>query len=83
MPIPTIPHVTKKRCPRCGGHLVVHHKIFSVFLGCIRYPNCDYTVSLVGSNSNPSAVYGKPLRDAGDIYEPDAIEYSLIDPNYD
>jgi len=35
--------VTNKKCPQCGGTLVVKKGPYSSFLGCENYPNCKYS----------------------------------------
>jgi DNA topoisomerase-1 len=35
--------VTDKKCPKCGGNLVVKRGPYSNFLGCENYPKCKYT----------------------------------------
>ena len=35
-----------KKCPKCGGELVIRKGKFSPFLGCKNYPKCTYTESL-------------------------------------
>jgi len=35
--------VTNKKCPQCGGTLVVKKGPYSSFLGCENYPKCKYS----------------------------------------
>jgi DNA helicase-4 len=35
-----------KRCPRCEDGFLVERRGYSAFLGCINYPECDYTEPL-------------------------------------
>ena len=35
--------VTNKKCPQCGGNLVVKKGPYSSFLGCENYPKCKYS----------------------------------------
>ena len=34
---------SQKKCPKCGGKLVVRKGKFGRFYGCSNYPDCDYT----------------------------------------
>lgn len=87
MPIPTRPHVlTDKRCGWCGSYLVVRWTIFSVFLGCIRYPKCEYVAEFLDPERvDPNFHHTQPIGYTldPDDYEPMTTDYSLIDPNYD
>jgi len=31
-----------KKCPQCGGNLVVKRSRFGMFIGCANYPECKY-----------------------------------------
>jgi len=35
-----------KKCPECGGELVLRQSFYGKFLGCSNYPKCRYTESL-------------------------------------
>ncbi len=34
---------TKELCPKCGGNLIERKGKFGSFLGCNKYPKCDFT----------------------------------------
>ncbi len=38
----------KKKCPECGGDLVLRSSVYGKFLGCSKYPKCRYTEKLAG-----------------------------------
>ena len=40
---------TSRRCPKCGGRLVVRRSKYGEFLGCSNYPRCRY---ILGKNNN-------------------------------
>ena len=31
-----------KKCPKCGGNLVIRRSIYNSFIGCEKYPDCRY-----------------------------------------
>ena len=33
---------TDKKCPKCGGNLVIRRSIYNSFIGCEKYPDCRY-----------------------------------------
>lgn len=37
---------TKKKCPKCGAHLLIRISKFGQFYACSRFPQCRYTQSL-------------------------------------
>jgi len=37
---------THKKCPECGGELVLRSSFYGKFLGCSNYPKCRHTESL-------------------------------------
>lgn len=37
---------TDKKCPKCGGLLVIKKGPYSSFLACSNYPNCKYTENI-------------------------------------
>ena len=34
-------------CPECGSELTIKHGKSGAFLGCVNYPNCQYTRAVV------------------------------------
>ena len=34
-------------CPECGSELAIKNSKAGAFLGCVSYPNCKYTRSVV------------------------------------
>jgi len=43
---PIITKVPVIKCPRCGGILRTKEGKFGKFLGCSRYPKCEFTRSM-------------------------------------
>ncbi len=48
-----------KRCPNCGGNLVLRKGKFGIFLGCSNYPSCNYTEPVDKNVNNSSNRYKK------------------------
>ncbi|MFH1505400.1 MAG: DNA topoisomerase I [archaeon] len=42
----------KKKCPKCGGNLVLRTSVYGKFLGCSNYPKCRHTEKLENNNNN-------------------------------
>lgn len=40
------------KCPKCGGILGIKLSKYGAFIGCNKYPTCDYTVK-IGANDAP------------------------------
>ncbi len=40
------------KCPKCGGELGIKLSKYGAFIGCNKYPECDYTVK-IGENNAP------------------------------
>ena len=38
----------KTKCPKCGGVLGIKLSKYGAFIGCNKYPDCDYTVKISG-----------------------------------
>ncbi len=43
------PEPTDQECPKCGAQLMKRTGRFGEFLGCSKYPKCDYTQEIEGS----------------------------------
>lgn len=41
-----------KKCPKCGGKLIIRKSMFSSFIGCGNYPKCTYT----GNNNHKKEI---------------------------
>jgi DNA topoisomerase-1 len=60
--------VTDKKCPECGGSLVMKWGRTGQFLGCDNYPTCRYTSPLEGAEKPPEIpetacpTCGKPMQ---------------------
>lgn len=39
--------ILDEKCPKCGAPLVIRKGRYGKFIGCSRYPECDYTRALV------------------------------------
>ena len=39
------------KCPKCGGDLGIKLSKYGAFIGCNKYPECDYTVKIGGDNA--------------------------------
>ena len=37
--------ISKGRCPRCGGKIVLRHGSYGSFYGCSNYPKCKFTMN--------------------------------------
>lgn len=42
------------KCPKCGGALGIKLSKYGAFIGCSKYPDCDYTVK-IGDGNVPDA----------------------------
>ena len=40
-----------KKCPKCGGELGIKLSKYGAFIGCSKYPDCDYTLK-IGDEKN-------------------------------
>ncbi len=54
----TTKKVTDKKCPECGGNLVVKKGPYSSFLGCENYPKCKYTAPILSDVKCPRGCGG-------------------------
>lgn len=50
--------VTDKKCPKCGGKLVVKRGPYSNFLGCENYPKCKHTEPILSDVPCPKGCGG-------------------------
>jgi len=39
------------KCPKCGGELGIKLSKYGAFIGCNKYPDCDYTVKIGDENN--------------------------------
>ena len=39
------------KCPKCGGELGIKLSKYGAFIGCNKYPECDYTVKIGGDTT--------------------------------
>lgn len=46
-------------CPKCGSQLVYRNSRFGKFIGCSKYPDCDYTKSITLGISCPKCKSGE------------------------
>ncbi|HZX44098.1 MAG TPA: DNA topoisomerase I [Candidatus Nanoarchaeia archaeon] len=44
----------EKKCPKCGGILVIRKSIYGSFLGCSTYPKCKHTEKLESNKTESS-----------------------------
>ncbi|AIJ06319.1 DNA topoisomerase I [Methanocaldococcus bathoardescens] len=51
-----------RKCPKCGGDLILKKGIYGAFYGCSNYPKCKYTESI-----NKKEVVGKCPKCGGDL----------------
>lgn len=63
------------KCPQCGGQLGIKLSKYGAFIGCVNYPECNYTKRLTDSDENtdndgdkktPSMASGAASVDLGD-----------------
>jgi len=47
--------VTEKKCPKCGGQLVIRLSKYGKFLACSNFPKCRYTESLRNDSSEKAS----------------------------
>ncbi len=53
--------IEKENCPQCGiGKLQVRQGYRGLFMGCSRYPNCDYTTNLIKPKKSSKGYYARP-----------------------
>ncbi|ACV24546.1 DNA topoisomerase I [Methanocaldococcus fervens] len=53
-----------KKCPKCGGDLILKKGIYGAFYGCSNYPKCKYTEPV---NKKEKEVVGKCPKCGGDL----------------
>lgn len=59
------------KCPKCGGVLGIKLSKYGAFIGCSKYPDCDYTVK-IGDGNVPDATdekIEKPSNEPIDLDE--------------
>ena len=39
------------KCPKCGGDLGIKLSKYGAFIGCNKYPTCDYTLKIGGTDA--------------------------------
>lgn len=44
------PNVEAKKCPECGGNLIVRKSRYGMFLGCSNYPKCNHIEKINSKN---------------------------------
>ncbi len=64
-------------CPKCGGKLGVKLSKFGAFIGCEKYPNCDYTQQLKNTDKSVQAT-DSAVKSTNDAIElGDGIEFRV------
>ncbi len=58
-------HQAYETCPECGGELQVRHSKSGSFLGCSRYPDCDYKRQLSSAPQLEKVLEGSECPDCG------------------
>ena len=53
-------------CPKCGGKLGIKLSKFGPFIGCEKYPKCDYTMRLGQSNEQEDSQNKNEPKELGD-----------------
>lgn len=44
------PNVEAKKCPECGGNLIIRKSRYGMFLGCSNYPKCNHIEKINSKN---------------------------------
>ena len=57
------------KCPKCGGVLGIKLSKYGAFIGCSKYPDCDYTVKIGGGDipANTDEITDKKSNEPVDL----------------
>lgn len=44
--------IEDRKCPKCGGKLTIRKGKYSLFIGCLNYPDCKYTEEIENVNNS-------------------------------